>query len=247
MAGTKHVEGCWAASLGDCRGKISREHYVSSCLFPSGKAIVKGFHWCREETKVIGIQSLTRNILCERHNNALSELDSAMLGFFNTLRESSKLTEIRSKLRQTRWKLHHFEVNGALLERWLLKTLINISFGQNLRFGDTQEPPGVPPKDLVLITFGESEFVGFAGMYISVRLGEQLGGLEGVSITTFTERGALVVAEFTVCGIRFLLSLVQEEVHEFRGAQLSRKSINFLFRVPGPNSQMVRSHFIHIR
>lgn len=133
MHTSKRIEGCWASTLGDCRGKLSREHYVSACLFPSGKAIVKGFSWCAEEPKTIGLQSLTRNILCERHNSGLSELDSAMLAFFETLRESDRLIGLRTKLCQKTWNIHHFQVNGNLLERWFLKTLINLNFGQTLR------------------------------------------------------------------------------------------------------------------
>ncbi len=243
----KQVDKCWARSLGDCSGKLSGEHYVSACLFPSGKAIVKGFPWCRDEAKTIGLSSLTRNILCRGHNSRLSELDTAMLNFFETLRESDRLTVLRTKLRRKTWNVRRFEINRRLLERWFLKTLINLNFGQDLRFGDTEEQPGVPPEELVRIAFGLSEFEGFAGMYTSVRPGESLGGPEGVSITTYTERESLVTAEFRVCGMRFILSLVQEEVHEFQESQLSHNAIDYVYRVPDSKWRMIRSHCIHIR
>ena len=33
---------CWAASLGDCGGGISREHLVSQSFFPEGNITVQG-------------------------------------------------------------------------------------------------------------------------------------------------------------------------------------------------------------
>lgn len=41
------AKGCWAASLGDCEGKISREHLVSQALFPDGNITVSGLHGAR--------------------------------------------------------------------------------------------------------------------------------------------------------------------------------------------------------
>jgi hypothetical protein len=170
-----------------------------------------------------------------------------MLDFFNTLRESDRLTDIRQRIPQRIWDIRHFEVNRRSLERWFLKTLINLNFGQALRFGDTEEQPGVPPAELVRIAFGLSKFTGFMGMYTAVRLGEQIGGPEGVSITTFTELDSLAVSEFRICGMRFLLSLVQEEAQEFQQSQLSHNAVDFVYRVPDSMSQMVRSHVIHIK
>jgi hypothetical protein len=45
------TKGCWAVSLGDCEGKISREHLVSQALFPDGNITVSGLHWCKDEPK----------------------------------------------------------------------------------------------------------------------------------------------------------------------------------------------------
>jgi len=247
MADRKHAGTCWAASLGDCGGRVSGEHYVSACLFPSGSVIVKGFPWCREEPKTIGLQSLTRNLLCRQHNSRLSDLDSAMLNVFNTLRESGRLNNLRSGLRQGSWDIKHFELSSTLVERWFLKTLINFSFGKELRYGDAEGAHGVPPKELVEIAFGLAGFEGLAGMYIAICPGERVTMLESVSIAMFTEGDALVCAEFSICGFRFVLSLVQEEVHEFQGSQLSHKKINFNFRVPDTNGEMVLSHSLHIR
>jgi hypothetical protein len=173
------VEGCWACELGDCGGKLSREHTVSACLFPSGNATVKGFAWCRDAPKTIGIQSLTRNILCERHNNRLSDLDSAVLEFFDAIRESGRLSDVRSKLRKNAWSVEHFNVRASHLERWLFKTLINLTYRDKFRFGDTDKECGMPPIELVQIVFGIAPFRGYAGMYLGIKPNEQITMLAG--------------------------------------------------------------------
>ena len=72
----KYAKDCWAWSLGDCGGGISREHYVSQSVFPDQSIFVQGIDWCLDEAKEIRIETLTAKILCKRHNTALSELDA---------------------------------------------------------------------------------------------------------------------------------------------------------------------------
>lgn len=124
----KTVEGCWAAALGDCAGKLSREHTISECLFPSGKVTVSGFDWCKGTEKTIGVSGLVRHILCEHHNSALSVLDSEMKTWFEVIRQCAFLNDLRAERRENSWDIRHFQVDGRLLERWFLKTLINLNF-----------------------------------------------------------------------------------------------------------------------
>jgi len=120
------VKGCWAASLGDCKGKISREHLVSECLLPEGGIRVSGFPWCKDEPKFVGNAALVGNILCEKHNSELSELDSSAKRSFDILNESWRLYGIRSKIINRRWPQKTFIIDGVLLERWFVKTFINL-------------------------------------------------------------------------------------------------------------------------
>lgn len=240
------VKGCWAASLGDCDGKLSREHTISECLFPSGKVTVKGFDWCKDHEKTIGVSGLVRRILCRRHNSELSNLDSAVLKCFESIRESARLNAARSKVKRKSWEIKRFEVDGLLLERWFLKTLINLQFEGTLKFGDYADIPGLPPKEIVEMAFGRRAFDQNAGMYLAVSAGETIAMRDGVSIQVFTERDHLIVAEFTICGYRFILSLVSERVSEFAGSQLLHNKAEVWFRVPNRNNQMIRSHVIQI-
>ena len=121
---------CWAASLGDCDDKITREHVISQCLFKGDEITVQGFPWCLNEPKTIGLSNLVAKILCRKHNNNLSDLDAAALRAFDVLRESIRMNDVRGKLKQRFWRIKHFKIDGPLLERWFLKTLINLSFGR---------------------------------------------------------------------------------------------------------------------
>ena len=81
------IQGCWAGSLGDCGGGISREHYVSECLFPNQSIFVQGLDWCLDKPKELRIESLTAKILCKDDNAALSELDAAAGLAFSSMRD----------------------------------------------------------------------------------------------------------------------------------------------------------------
>jgi len=131
---------CWAECLGGCSDKMSREHLVSESLFPEGKVRVEGFPWCREAPKEIGIAGLTAKILCERHNNALSPIDTAGAAAFKAFEKTARLAATRERMKPHHWNVVRDEINGPLFERWLLKTLINICCDQGLPIGRDSAP-----------------------------------------------------------------------------------------------------------
>src|SRR5437899_10575191 len=90
---------CWAACLGDCSDKISREHIISASLFPADKITVQGLSWCKGEPKEIGLAALTRKILCTKHNSDLSEIDAAAGESINTPQEETRLMKRRVYLK----------------------------------------------------------------------------------------------------------------------------------------------------
>jgi len=61
---------CWAAPLGDCKGKITGEHLFSKGIFaPSGnKVTIDGAPWFHGVPKEISLAAAVGNILCEHHN-----------------------------------------------------------------------------------------------------------------------------------------------------------------------------------
>ena len=85
------MKNCWANILHDCNGGISREHIVSKSLFISSQIDVKGFSWCKEQSKLVCLANLTKKCLCKKHNSNLSPLDLAAAHAFATLRKQTRL------------------------------------------------------------------------------------------------------------------------------------------------------------
>src|SRR5271169_3677011 len=103
---------CWAACLGNCSDKISREHVITKSLFLDNEVTVNGLPWC-VEPKTIGMASLTAKILCSLHNSELSELDQEAVLFGATMREAFRLLQVRVSFGDNRrWSHKVFRVNG---------------------------------------------------------------------------------------------------------------------------------------
>ncbi|MGP5119454.1 hypothetical protein ACTXJF_05220 [Psychrobacter alimentarius] len=141
---------CWAAYFGNCEGEITAEHLVSKSLFPDGIVFVEGFDWCKNIKKV-GINSLTRKILCKKHNNEFSILDS----------EAKYAINCFAKGKTER------PIDGLLFERWLLKTAINLSIDSDFHIGIgfTDSIKGYPSPYAVALALGEQPFAYKMGMY----------------------------------------------------------------------------------
>lgn len=203
---------CWAESIGACDGKISREHVVSKSLFVSPEILVHGFHWCKEEPKTVGIGSLTAKILCQEHNSQLSPLDSAAGAAFDSLRQQTKLANEREKLSpSTLLKVERFKIDAKLLERWFLKTLLNLSYGGDFLIGINGTEKGVPPTELVRICYGQEPFPGEAGMYVAANSGMTLNMVDTVAFSPLIKDDQRILGGFfEFRGVRFLLALMPE-------------------------------------
>ena len=209
---------CWAECLGGCDTTQSREHVISKSLFLTNTVIVKGFHWCADTPIEIGIASLTAKILCKSHNSGLSDLDSSGAHAFDQLREMTRLKNVREGLKPHRWTIKTYYVDGELLERWLLKTLINIGYGKEHPIGGDATMPGKPSDRLVRIAFGKESFQGRAGMYTVARVGMDVTLEDRVSFDAILNGDSKVVGGlFRFRGITLLLSLEPEGIRDLRG------------------------------
>ncbi len=129
-----HVQpGCYAGSLGDCAGGLSREHYFSDAilkLFGDVDMKVSGLPWQEEgDQKILRAASLVSNVLCQEHNQRLSPLDQEAEQFFNTVYKCIRggiqgLIPIDGL---------RFEFDGRLLERWMLKVICGAIAAGNYR------------------------------------------------------------------------------------------------------------------
>ena len=181
---------CWAASLGGCSDRKSGEHLVSKSLFVGQKVTVQGFSWC-PEPKQVGIGSLTANILCAKHNSELSPVDDGGAAAFHALREMMRISNVRKNIKGRITNVVHHHCDGPLLERWLLKTLINISYRGDKPIGQGAKV-GKPTEDLVPIAYGLEPFPAGAGLSFIVHVGMQVRSTDVVKFAPIFRHGEYI-------------------------------------------------------
>ena len=187
---------------------MSREHLISASVFPGRTVLVQGFPWCKDTPKEIGLSGLTAKILCKKHNNDLSPLDASADRAADTLRAMHQLYETRRNLKPTIWNVKTFVLDGALLERWFLKTLINIGCDRDLPIGRDSEIAGRPSPRLVRTAFGLEKFELKAGLYVVAKEGMRLTMEDRVQCLTLVgENKCVEGAIFGFRGFGFLLYL----------------------------------------
>jgi hypothetical protein len=236
-------KGCWAACLGDCDKKISREHTVSECLFESDEIMVQGFPWCADKPKKIGLANLVAKILCKKHNSALSDVDAAAKNAFDAFRESVRLNNVRQRLkRQPMWNVKRLVIDGPRLERWFLKTLINLSFGGRWVIGPGTHLAGSVSQTLVEVAFGLRQFQNGAGLYVSARKGDQVDSMDRVGATPMTYGEHLCAGRFNFRGFNFFLNLTPQKFQMDGEAELLYRDVTHNWMV-----QNRLSHAIYIR
>jgi hypothetical protein len=221
------VEGCWAASLGNCGGRISREHLVSECLFADQSVFVQGLDWCLDAPKEVRIESLTGKVLCETHNRGLSELDAAASAGFEAIRLMAKLSEERGRSPFVNWAHRQIDIDGERLERWFLKTLINFSFNRNLIIGPGDYPSGVPSQHLVRIAFGLEQFSSGQGLYTAYRSRETFMLEDRFGFTAKARGANLLMGAFVFRGLRFYLNLLPQRFESIEDSSVFYHQAHF--------------------
>jgi hypothetical protein len=115
---------------------LSGEYYISRDLLTEiGNAVtVGGVLWLAPDTQlVVGINSLTANILCTRHNSSLSQLDAHAGKFMRILKNINNDLDNSSPddTNET-----NYLVSGEIIECWMLKVILGIYFWKNAGGGD---------------------------------------------------------------------------------------------------------------
>jgi len=200
---------CWAAPLQNCDGKISREHVITRGAFADDEILVQGFDWCRNAPAKISVNGLTRKILCVKHNSDLSTADEAGIRALEVFQEFFRLGTARSEAKPRRWRLVRSTIDGFEVERWFLKTLVNVAFGREYPIGSPLQPEWRPSRELVEIAFGLRRFQPSAGLYlIGGEVGDNVNVNGRLQIMTFTDSDQkLVGARFLFFGFTFLIYL----------------------------------------
>ncbi len=185
---------CWARKISACDGVITGEHPVSKSLFPSGKVIVKGIPGFKKE-KEVGINSLVSNILCKKHNEALSDLDNSAAGFMKNILLFHKYREAR--LKETYRGRKNIVCDVRLFDRWILKVLCNLSIITKC---------WEPPESLKKIIYGETVLPDNVGAGAWVRVGDNLYDSQGVEFTFIHKDKNVEGCQIVFFGIPFVCS-----------------------------------------
>lgn len=133
---------CYASSTNDCSMKLSLEHPMSAGILKNvgdGKMVeISNLHFQPASSKPqrLPIRGLGSNILCERHNRALSRLDRAGIQVQATL-ERYQMAQIGGR------DPHGSEfdlVSGEEFERWMLKMIWGYKAAGNAVPGNFKVP-----------------------------------------------------------------------------------------------------------
>ncbi|MBX7121745.1 MAG: hypothetical protein K1X42_06405 [Opitutaceae bacterium] len=203
---------CWAQCLGGCTTKISREHIISKDYFGGQVISVSGFPWCNGKEVKVGLSSLVKKHLCTAHNSILSPLDSAAGDFIRVFGAMRAIRDNRARSPLRAFHPVQHQVNGTRLERWCLKTLINLTCDGGKLIGAGSHAPGVVPDYLVRICFGLDPWPKDRGLYVGMRLGYHLRMDESFEFLpiVYQIENRIVGGYFKLSGIPHYLSLMDE-------------------------------------
>lgn len=194
---------CYARGDHNCSRKISKEHFISETLLRqihvNNTAKVAGLKWQQKETfNVVPLSGLASNILCERHNNALSPLDGCIGSFAKTIGEfdAALLSSTSADASEQRF------FSGDDIERWMVKSLLGMSASKNLK------STKLKPECLDLL-FANIEWPEGWGLYFSATSAKPMHHSASFLIETRVEpsQELIFAADFVIRGVPFLLCL----------------------------------------
>jgi hypothetical protein len=140
---------CWAGCLGDC-DTMSGEHVFSNALFTHGCScplVIEGVRRIRNGGPTHNAEKA--NVLCRRHNSLLSPLDQV----------AGKVAAFMASANEESFEQPLY-IEGELLERWLLKTVVNVAAA-----GWTGARKLRPSPAIVAAIFGGSPVPNGFGLY----------------------------------------------------------------------------------
>ena len=192
---------CYARALRDCNTKISGEHFISNSILGlydgAGELTVEGFPWLNTGgQRRIQRAALTANMLCTRHNSALSSLDSTASRFFGFLIGKYKGTCENILL-----------ITGKEIERWMLKTLCGIVASGNVVHDSKRIRRWEPPLQWLDILFDVKQIPDGCGLHYIIgkyRYADKRIDMNTVKNTT---TGEIVALTFAVAGLPFLFAI----------------------------------------
>jgi hypothetical protein len=211
-------DGCYAAILGDCSPKLSREHFISASLLEylneSKSLRVSGLPWLKGKEKVLPPAAIAGRILCERHNSALSQLDSIAVKLFRALDEEGVAGSGKQLM---------YLFSGHDIERWILKIVAGLQYSTGT--GVPGECDRSVPEAWVRVLFSEADFSNDCGLFICKVPGHRFSGPRGLLIQAIASRGAVAGVGVSVCGYELVLSLAGFRNRQFDGRSFAYRPL----------------------
>lgn len=208
---------CYANSSNDCSTKVSGEHWVSRNLLAQltrdGRIDVTGPNWTKRKKPELLIDDFKANILCARHNTALSSLDT-MAGHLIRVCENYQQSLIRAGDQSCEFALF----DGETVERWLLKLLWGLAAAGVGRddhgLAVTQIAPRVGEALLAEVLFRGVRWPHEWGMHVSYLKDVAIGRSGAFAINPFLDEGKRLLgigAEFGSISLRIALASQPED------------------------------------
>ncbi len=193
---------CYASRLGNCKGGISREHFISEGILKTFEDLhIQGLPFLNGERKKLSAASLASNCLCEFHNSFLHTLDDVAIAVFEKL-------------------VNLFDGDypvllawGPSFERWCLKALLGTTAAEQVRFqnGKTFSQDDIP-LEWVEILFGLRDFQVGQGLYMPVHVGKPVKARRHLELSYLGNGDQLGGISLALAGSEFMISLAPPEI-----------------------------------
>ncbi len=159
---------CYASAFGECGGKKqSQEHYFPKCILKNfTKLNLEGFKF-----KTASVESMTSGILCENHNNHLSDLDVEICKMFKYLHD----------IDNRRNNLPVIEISVPKIERALLKMALGVMYAK-VTTGDIGKIE-CRSEQMKRILFEVETMPKNCGLFLEGNLGEKFYGKDQVGFS----------------------------------------------------------------
>ena len=201
--------GCYARQLNDCSTEMSAEHLFSEVTLnlvsgQDGKVARAGYPWQEEgQVQTLTPSNCKANVLCKRHNNALSPVDAAAGRLLKAILNTPDF--LRNQ------ELRVLILSGDDVERWILKTLCTHIVAVR-RFGSGWQPP-VQWLDIV---WGMKPFPRGCGLYFNHEVGRSSPDAVRLGLRVLTCPGATGASGGIVqlCGYEFALAMIAPSLEQ---------------------------------
>lgn len=174
---------CYLWPVGSCSTKMTKEHFISRNILEKVATSTlrfenAGHFFGGQQTVEIGIDSFSAKVLCDKHNSALSDLDTAAGAAFSTIEALAK--DFVEFARLERGRLSRFHIcSGVDIERWMIKVYCGLVAADKIRAlsGRIIERDTLQP-DLLNALVGTDSLRSPLGLYMHTFVGQQrrLGG-----------------------------------------------------------------------